>query len=90
MHAAALRVTQKRTPQTIRNPICVFTKSDWLAFREQGKSQGQLVSRMIQWIRLSGVHTATEQTVRKLAAILACMMWPTVDPSPTLTHALVK
>lgn len=80
----------RRNPQSIANPCSVFTKSDWECFSNQRKSQGQKVTCAVHRLYLLGVLTLSEAALRKVAAMLACAIWPNTDPSPQQTHALVK
>ena len=68
----------------------MFTKSDWECFNNQRNSQGQKVTCAIHRLYLLGVLTLSEAALRKVAAMLACTIWPNTDPSPQQTHALVK
>ena len=48
------------------------------------------MTRAVHRLYLLGVLTLSEAALRKVAAMLACAIWPNTDPSPQQTHALVK
>ena len=86
--AAAHGSAHART-QVLLYPLNYFTRTEWALFNDQTRVQHQHVAVAGNRFKLLKVSNPDEQTIRNFAALIACMLWPGVDPPPAATLALV-
>ena len=88
LRGVAQRGVLRRSTQSLLYPLNYMTRSDWQVFNDRNQTQAQLVAIMGARLKKLRVSNPTEATIRNASAVLACMLWPEVDPQPQATLAL--
>lgn len=89
LHTTAVHGSAHARTQVLLYPLNYFTRTEWGLFNDQTRSQTHHVAVAGHRFKLLKVKNPSEQTLRNLAALIALMIWPGVDPPPQATLALV-